>query len=280
VDRNGSKLSAFTSTDGGKTWQQLSLNNDLGEEGYTTLKDPIVVGIAQETHKDSCCGGNSGTAVVSNFQAGDLSLAGLLPGDANSGADGNLILKDASGAPGGTATVEISVDDKVTSLAGFNLTLQFNPLLSISDADIAAGPLLISPAMQVNTTSPGRVSVAIASNQASKGPGLLARLSFHLPPDAKLGTTYPISVVKLEGNDTGKSLSLGYKGGNIKVDFRLPGDVNGDGKVNTLDATLTLRFVVGTATPTPDQKAGADINGDGAINVQDATLILRKAVGL
>jgi regulation of enolase protein 1 (concanavalin A-like superfamily) len=58
------------------------------------------------------------------------------------------------------------------------------------------------------------------------------------------------------------------------------GDLNGDGKVNVLDATLALRFAVGLTTPSAQQlQAGA--LGDGKkITVADATKILRAAVGL
>ena len=61
---------------------------------------------------------------------------------------------------------------------------------------------------------------------------------------------------------------------------RLPGDVNGDGKVNLLDATLALKAAVGLLTLTPAQSAAADIDGGGKVDIRDATLILRKAVGL
>jgi hypothetical protein len=58
------------------------------------------------------------------------------------------------------------------------------------------------------------------------------------------------------------------------------GDMNGDGKVNVQDATISLRIAVSLLTATDIQKTLGDMNGDGKLNVQDATLILRKAVGL
>jgi hypothetical protein len=59
-----------------------------------------------------------------------------------------------------------------------------------------------------------------------------------------------------------------------------PGDLNGDGKINVQDATLSLRIAVGLLTPSDAQKTLGDMNGDGNLNVQDATTVLRKAVGL
>lgn len=58
------------------------------------------------------------------------------------------------------------------------------------------------------------------------------------------------------------------------------GDVNGDGKINTLDAMLTLRTAVGIENLDASQKVRADIDGNNKINTMDAMLILRRAVGL
>lgn len=58
------------------------------------------------------------------------------------------------------------------------------------------------------------------------------------------------------------------------------GDLNGDGRVTTQDATLALRAAIGLQVLTPDQQEAADVTGEGRVNVQDATLILRVAVGL
>lgn len=58
------------------------------------------------------------------------------------------------------------------------------------------------------------------------------------------------------------------------------GDVNGDGKINTLDAMLTLRAAIGIESLDAIQTIRADIDGNGKINTMDAMMILRRAVGL
>lgn len=66
------------------------------------------------------------------------------------------------------------------------------------------------------------------------------------------------------------------------------GDVNGDGKVNTADARLVLRFAVGlgdfdkviSKCCTDDSFVAADADENGKIEPADARLILRTAVGL
>ena len=59
-----------------------------------------------------------------------------------------------------------------------------------------------------------------------------------------------------------------------------PGDVNSDGKVNVLDATIALLLAVGVSTPTRTQLSAADLNDDLKLDVKDAVLVLKRAVGL
>ena len=58
------------------------------------------------------------------------------------------------------------------------------------------------------------------------------------------------------------------------------GDVNGDGKISVLDATLIQKYISGLVTFSDTQKAAADVNGDGSVSVIDATLIQKYIAGL
>ncbi len=58
----------------------------------------------------------------------------------------------------------------------------------------------------------------------------------------------------------------------------IAGDANGDGIVNTGDAVLILRSVIGGETLDETQKLAADMNGDGVINTGDAVAILQAVV--
>ena len=60
----------------------------------------------------------------------------------------------------------------------------------------------------------------------------------------------------------------------------LYGDVNGDGKINTIDATNISAYVVGNnSSINEDNKEAADANGDGKINTIDATNVSAYVVG-
>ena len=58
------------------------------------------------------------------------------------------------------------------------------------------------------------------------------------------------------------------------------GDINTDGKLNTADATLILKFSASMFFPTEEQLKYADSNLDGYINTADATLILQICAGM
>jgi len=58
------------------------------------------------------------------------------------------------------------------------------------------------------------------------------------------------------------------------------GDVNGDGKVNVTDVTITSAAVKGKKTLNVEQKEAADMNGDGKVNVADVSAISAKAKGV
>ena len=63
----------------------------------------------------------------------------------------------------------------------------------------------------------------------------------------------------------------------ITGQFYLVGDVNGDGIINTVDATYILMYLV-DKTPADFIVPVADVDGNGSINTVDASAILKKLV--
>ncbi|MEY8356361.1 dockerin type I domain-containing protein [Lachnospiraceae bacterium 54-53] len=60
----------------------------------------------------------------------------------------------------------------------------------------------------------------------------------------------------------------------------LSGDINGDGKVNSLDVLKLQRFILGLETLSAQSQQEADRNGDGKVNAQDLLLLQKKILGL
>ena len=60
----------------------------------------------------------------------------------------------------------------------------------------------------------------------------------------------------------------------------LPGDANGDGIVNAVDALLVLRVAMGLDEITEDALAACDVDHNGTTDAADALLIMRYSLGL
>ena len=60
---------------------------------------------------------------------------------------------------------------------------------------------------------------------------------------------------------------------NVTKGTAMPGDINGDGRVTTMDAALVYAAYNGTTELTNVQLALADVNGDGEITNVDAAMI-------
>ena len=58
------------------------------------------------------------------------------------------------------------------------------------------------------------------------------------------------------------------------------GDVNGDSKVNVLDAIIINRYTISLSEIKGVYLVAADVNRDGKVNVLDAIIINRYTIGL
>ena len=64
---------------------------------------------------------------------------------------------------------------------------------------------------------------------------------------------------------------------NITETAGLPGDVNGDGKVNVSDVSALINMILGV---TPMDQATGDVNGDGRVNVSDVSALINIILGI
>ena len=61
----------------------------------------------------------------------------------------------------------------------------------------------------------------------------------------------------------------------------VPGDIDGDGNITSLDAVYILRAITGDiALDTYSQKLAGDVDGDGYVTALDAVRILRYNIGM
>ena len=54
----------------------------------------------------------------------------------------------------------------------------------------------------------------------------------------------------------------------------IPGDVDGDGKINIDDVTVLIDILLNGSASTAGE--GADVDGDGRVNIDDVTVLIDK----
>ena len=149
-------------------------------------------------------------------------------------------------------------------------------LKSINNENLLSGALYTSSSSLEE--NPQRVIWVIGTSNSSQN-GKMLILQFKVKPGIEAGD-YPITLSYDAEDiyDTAlNNVSFDIINGVISVKNRIPGDVSGDGKVNTKDATLILQYLVGTYTDI--DKITADVTGDGKVNSKDATVIIQYYAG-
>ncbi len=139
-----------------------------------------------------------------------------------------------------------------------------------------------------NSLSKSRIALALAGASRLSGPeeGEIMRLKIRVLPTAKTGASTMLTLSGISV-DEGRVKAVSNLPGKI---FVLPhdsllGDVNGDGQVDTSDARLLIRYVVGQFTlPNAEYPhftlATADVTGNGEITSYDAAFVLQYSLGM
>lgn len=92
-------------------------------------------------------------------------------------------------------------------------------------------------------------------------------------------SNYDLKVTSFKACYSGDQAALETTRYNCVVGNGLKGDVNGDGKVNTMDVSRLYAHVRGTNPLSDEQLANADVNGDGKINTMDVSRLYAHVRG-
>ncbi len=160
----------------------------------------------------------------------------------------------------------------------------------VADAadDVPAEDATVESFLVVNNDSANSVVHLVYVNAALEALSgdTLFTVNFKLSETAADGATGTFTVNTDGAYDTAAALvsGTGQTDQTFTVTVQEPkgllGDVNEDGKVDALDATFILRYVVKLDEFSEKQIALADVNKDGNVDAIDATLILQYTVGL
>lgn len=172
---------------------------------------------------------------------------------------------------GGEVTVPVEIWD-ATDVEGGEANVTFNA--SVVGAKAVSAGNFGTPEANIDNTN-GFVHIAASSaTAAGVDPAVLAYVVFEGLAEGETDLEIDDAYVSFDAGNI--SIPAATEDGHITVETLMLGDLNHNDRVDTGDATLVLRMVVGL---TPVDMLG-DMNHNGRIDTGDATIILRIIVGL
>ncbi len=126
----------------------------------------------------------------------------------------------------------------------------------------------------------GSFSIEYASDVTVKDAGQLLSIRLHVASDATVGkTTVCVTNMSWSSADGKQKEEIEHRVPAritiLKTDEAAPGDVNGDGQVDLIDARMVMQHYNGELSLDGGQLKSADANGDGKVNLMDVKLIMQ-----
>ena len=183
--------------------------------------------------------------------------------------------------PGDTIEIPVSLRNN-PGVTSFKLTVHYDDTL-LSYQSLAFDETLTAiegSKTLVNAEQSGQVTLTwVATGSNYSGSGNVAGLTFKVNA-AQENTNTQLSVTYDEDdvfNIDFVNQHFLAKAGSVQVNTVRPGDINGDGKVDAMDAMLLLHYVCGLKQN--EVKGNPDVNGDGKTNNKDVVILLRYVAG-
>ncbi|MBQ0010192.1 MAG: hypothetical protein KBS76_03710 [Ruminococcus sp.] len=180
-----------------------------------------------------------------------------------------VTIGSTSTMPGSTIDLDVSIADN-PGIAAMGFTLSFDESLTLIGATMgeALGGLSMTPPSQLENV--GRISGSclfafFGSNNAT-GNGVMLHLTFRVDEQAQANKDCLISITFEENdvlNDAKTAVDITAKNGIVTIIDYMPGDVDGNGKINMLtflpsasimltDVNMIPTDMLSTLTPNPE----------------------------
>jgi len=166
--------------------------------------------------------------------------------------------------------LSIKYDPKLKFVKCENGNVMQNSIISLTNVDEANG----------------LINFIFADTDLNMDSGSLLKIEFKTPKDATLGTEYQISLLSTKSgtrftDKNAKAIDIALVNGKITVVSHIPGDVNNDGVIDVVDASIISRSVVDNSyiPEYADFDIFGDVNQDKNVNLSDIVLILQYVAG-
>lgn len=187
-----------------------------------------------------------------------------------------LYAENRTVAAGENVLVPINIKN-AKNIGNMDILINYDPKV-LKPTEVLKGSLTGDTMFESNIQTAPEIRISFASTKGVNGDGSIAYINFQAVGSA--GSTSRITFVDVLANEAGTMTKLSGKStdADVKVVASVnvrKGDVNGDGKISSVDALMALKMSVRTIPAT----AAADVDGDGRVTSIDAGKILQAATG-
>ncbi|MBR3611184.1 MAG: hypothetical protein IKL57_07000 [Oscillospiraceae bacterium] len=196
-------------------------------------------------------------------------------------AKSKISVTSAATVAGGKAKIKVNLSEPADAAC-----IQFAIKYDAWHFDVVSCESVLLPNATVNYAKDGIIYFTWDDINGLTEGGTLLEIEFEVREDAvPLGFT--IDVVEnrniyemIFADSSTKEFRVEVEDGVLEIVEAVFGDVDGNGKINVLDANVIRRYSAKLLELTDDQIVAADVDGNGNVNVLDANLIRRYAVKL
>ena len=192
-----------------------------------------------------------------------------------------LSVESKNAVPGGQVSVNIAVRNNPGILSA-TLEISYDDGLTLTNADAGEAFAYLTMRKPGQYDTPCRFMwEGQECKEEDAKDGTILTLTFDVAKDIEKGKALGVNVNVVNGDFYDGNLDyveVSTESGYVTVlDFK-PGDVNGDGKINTTDVVMLRRYILDGGNTEINANAG-NVNDDGKINSVDIILIRRFITG-
>ena len=192
-------------------------------------------------------------------------------------AEGKIVVESETAAPGSTVDVVIRVENN-PGIASMRLQVTCDEELTLTN-------VVYNSELPGSTVNPvcGRNPVYlnwVNPLENAEGDWVFAVMTFRVAEDAEPGKMLAVTVswdpediVSITAPGVEETVPFTVENGAVTVSSKLPGDTNGDGKLNNKDAIRLMQYLAGWDVEIVE--GTQDINGDGKLNNKDVIRLMQ-----
>ena len=220
------------------------------------------------------------TYTTEGAQHRDCSVCGETQNEVTLKLPTDITISDADIVIGGKNTVSVNITEG-SEVTAVQFVLKYDPSV-LKVVSVTPGTAVADAT--INSGIEGLVIFAWDSVDAISTAETLLNIEFTTVKGAAACETYfgidNVNEDFVFADENGKSIRYNISIGLITVIDVIYGDVDGNGKVNVIDANLIRKYVTKMVDFTEEQLIAADVDGNGRINIFDANFIRRYAAKL